>query len=227
MHALMTIRRAGCLVFIAAALMAGGCASKQSSTSNKDGHFDAGKEPEFTPQTHYAAGQLAESQGNVAAAIAQYEAAVKGDQKHAASLYRLGVLHAQKKEFNEAINAWKQYVKATDGNPTGFSNLGFCCELAGRRDDAEISYKKGIAKDPKNVPCRVNYGLMLARHGHISEATIQLQTVLTAAEVHYNLASVFEAQGRKSQARAEYEKAVTLNPGFGDAKQRLASIDKE
>src|SRR5205814_866074 len=101
------------------------------------------------------------SQGNNAAAIAQYEAAVKQDSKHAASLYRLGILYTQQKEYAAGIVAWKQFVKATKDEATGYSNLGFCCELAGRNDEAEMSYKKGIAADAHNVPCRVNYGLML------------------------------------------------------------------
>src|SRR4051812_7568362 len=95
-----------CVIAIAFSLAAVGCASKQEvsrSGASKTEFDKTTKNPEFTPETHYAAGQLAESQGNVAAAIAQYEAAVKRDSKHAASLYRLGILYTQQKKYTDAI----------------------------------------------------------------------------------------------------------------------------
>src|SRR5437870_3461293 len=52
--------------------------------------FDNAQDPPFKAQTWFAAGQLAESQGNSAAAIKHYEQALKLDPKHQPSLYRLG-----------------------------------------------------------------------------------------------------------------------------------------
>jgi Flp pilus assembly protein TadD len=70
----------------------------------------------------------------------------------------------------------------------------------------------------------VNYGLMLARQNRIGEATIQLQSVLTPAEVHYNLGSVYEWQGKKDRARVEFRKAIDLDPAFTEAETRLSAI---
>jgi Flp pilus assembly protein TadD len=70
----------------------------------------------------------------------------------------------------------------------------------------------------------VNYGLMLARAGRISESIAQLQVVLTPAEVHYDLASVFESEGKKTAAREEYQKAIDLDPDMSDAKVRISAV---
>jgi tetratricopeptide (TPR) repeat protein len=215
--------RFGCIAMLLLVATAVGCASKDSSARGTD-EFEKMKDPPLNAQTHFAAGQLAESQNNVSVAVTQYELARQRDHKHEGSLYRLGVLYSQMKNYPKAIEAWKDYASVTKESPTAMSNLGFCCELAGRNDEAEAAYKKGISKDPKNQPCRINYGLMLARNGHINEAMQQLQSVLPPAEVHYNLASVYQAQGRKEQARQEYQKAVELNPAFTDAKNRLADV---
>ena len=182
------------------------------------------KEPPITAQTRYAAGQLAESQGNGPRAVEQYEAGLRADPKHLASLYRLGVVHAQAKQFDKAIDAWKRYVKATNGAAAAYANLGFCHELAGQLAEAEAAYEKGIARDGRSEPCRVNYGLMLARLGRTSEATIQFQFVLPPAAVQYNLASVHEQQGRREQAKAGYRKALELDPNFVDAQTRLIAL---
>lgn len=212
------------------AMMLCGCQSSKNAGATAHSHtpddlkFETMQDPPFKARTHVAAGQLAESQGDTNRAIEQYLAAIKIEPKNKDALYRLGVVYCSARRYPDAIAAWKQYIKATDGDATGYSNLGFCRELAGDRREAENAYRKGIEKDPQNNPCRVNYGLLLARDNRITEATIQLQTVLTPAEVHYNLASVFEYEGRYDQARSEYRKALDLDPNLADAEARLSVI---
>jgi tetratricopeptide (TPR) repeat protein len=223
-----------CAFLLSIGLIAG-CASESSNrpprllgdqtSASARSDFDQAKDPPFTAETHVAAGQFAESQNNPAGAVIQYERAIKLEPKNTTALYRLGIVYAQQKRYEDAVRVWKQYVNVTDASATAFSNLGFCCELAGRNDEAEMAYRKGIAKDQRNAACRVNYGLMLARHGHINQAVIQLQVVLTPSQVHYNIASVLEGQGHKEQAKLEYQKAIDLNPSFNDARTRMAAIN--
>jgi tetratricopeptide (TPR) repeat protein len=191
----------------------------------EDGNFDRAKDPKYTPETRYAAGQLAESQKDLPRAVEQYREALKLNPDHLPSLYRLGIVYTQQRQYGLAIDVWNRYVVATRNSATAYSNLGFCYELAGQPDQAERAYKEGIARDSASDPCRINYGLMLARHNRINEATLQLQKVLSPAEVHYNLASVFESQGRRDQARLEYRKALELRPDFEDAQARLDAIE--
>jgi tetratricopeptide (TPR) repeat protein len=146
--------------------------------------FEKSEDPPITAETHFAAAQLAESQGEFAAAVKQYKEALKLDDKHTKSLYRLAICYSQLKKFPDAVAAWKKYIESTDNDANGYSNLGFCHELAGDIDHAEAAYLRGIEKDPKNVPCLTNYGLMLARIGRTAEATLQLQAVLPTADVH-------------------------------------------
>src|SRR3954465_12303146 len=92
-------------------------------------HFDGAKDPAFTAPTHFAAGQLAESQGAPQAAVEQYKEALKLDPKHQPSIYRLGVIYTQLKMYPQAIDAWKQYVSVTDGSAAAYGNLGFCYDV--------------------------------------------------------------------------------------------------
>jgi tetratricopeptide (TPR) repeat protein len=186
--------------------------------------FETSEDPPLTADTHFAAGQLAETQGDFAGAVKQYKEALKVDPKHKRSLYRQAICLSQVKKFPEAVASWKKYIEATGGEANGYSNLGFCHELAGQIDEAESAYLRGIERESKNVACRTNYGLMLARLGRTAEATLQLQAVLTPAEVHYNLASVLEHQNRKEAAKAEYRKAIELDPNLVDAQTRLSAL---
>ena len=140
------------------------------------------------------------------------------------SLFRLASVYTQQKNWPEAIATWEAYTRATNGSAAGFNNLGFCYELAGNLTEAERAYRNGIEKDPDDPSCRVNYGLMLARNGRVDDAMAQLRVVLTPAEVHYNLGSVAEQQGRKEEAKAYYRKALELDPKLHDAKARLVAL---
>ena len=186
--------------------------------------FEGSKDPKPNAATHFAAGQLAESQGAVGQAIVQYKHAVAADPKHLPSLYRLAMLYTQAEAYPEAIGVWKGFVKVTPNDATAWSNLGYCYELAGQPTEAEAAYKQGIAKDPKSGPCRVNYGLMLARTGREEESKGQLGAVLTPARVCYNLASVYEQQGKKGEAKLNYERALELDAELGEARERLAKL---
>jgi tetratricopeptide (TPR) repeat protein len=179
----------------------------------------------LTANIRFAAGQVAESQGDFHRAITQYEAAFKLDHTASVPLLRLGMIYTQLGQFDDAVNAWNRYIKATNGDASGYCDLGYTLELAQRFNEAEGAYKTAIAREPRKETARVDYGLMLARRGRMKEATEQLQTVLTPAEVHYNLASVLESEGKKEDARFEYEQALKFNPQMIDAQSRLAAIN--
>lgn len=216
-----------------------GCAAKRESVSGitsvpraqanemtaRHARFENARDPKPNAQTHFAAGRLAESQGAAGQAIVQYKHAVGIDPRHLPSLYRLGVLYTQVQAYSDAVNAWNKYLKGTEDDATAWSNLGYCYELAGQPGRAEEAYRRGIAKDPKNVPCRINYGLMLARIGRERDAIVQLRAVLPPAQVHYNLASVFEQQGRKALAKEHYWLALDWDRNFAEARERLAKME--
>jgi tetratricopeptide (TPR) repeat protein len=197
---------------------------EQIAVDRSDSKFDSVKEPKLTAETHFAAGQLADVQGSFDRAIVQYQAALKLRPNFPEALFRLGIDYMHLKQNPQAIATWKQYIKATNESANGYSNLGLAQQLAGDTAGAEESYRKGIERDPKNQHCRVNYGVMLAMQNRTSEATLQFQAVLTPAEVHYNLGSVYEQQGKLDEARAEYSEALKLDPKMRDAESRLASL---
>ena len=225
-------------VLVVALLLCGACSSKQEQSGSISGvsskqaaemeaqrnTFESSEDPPLNAETRFAAGQLAESQGATAQAVAQYTEAVNLNPNHQNAWYRLGVIYAQTKQFPQAIDAWQHYVKATNGAAAAYGNLGYCYELSGDRASAETAFQKGVQRDPHNVQCRMNYGLMLARAGREKEAVEHLQAVLKPAQVHYNLGSVYEQQGRKEMAKVHYKKAVELSPDFTDAQSRLANI---
>jgi tetratricopeptide (TPR) repeat protein len=229
------------VIFLSAALglsAAAGCAATHESASGisavpraqadqmtaQHARFENARDPRLTAQTHFAAGRLAESQGVTRQAIVQYKHAVSIDPRHLPSLYRLGVLYTQVNAYSDAIHAWNKYLTGTANDATAWSNLGYCYELAGQPARAEEAYLRGIEMDPKNAPCRINYGLMLTRLGREREAVAHLRAVLPPAQVHYNIASVFEQQGRKDEAKEHYWRALDWDQNLLAARERLSAL---
>ncbi len=195
------------------------------SAMGESAEFDKAKSPPIAAETHFAAGQLAESQSNFELALQRYEQALKIDPQHASTLYRSAIVYTELKQYPAAIGRWNRYVEASNGAAAGYNNLALTYELAAKPRDAEMSFKKGIAKHPKDQAIQVNYGLMLARIGRVAEADAQLKKVLQPAEAAYNMGSIYEEMGKKEQAKQKYEEALALNPKMSDAQARLAAID--
>jgi tetratricopeptide (TPR) repeat protein len=225
-------------VLVLVAVLASGCShnkrqvggvsslspEKAEALNAEHSKFEKSEDPPISAETYYAAGQLAESQDQPSTAITQYKSALKANPKHLPSMYQLGTLYTQLGMYVDGAGMWQQYVSATGGSAAAYGNLGFCYELARRPKEAEDAYKKGIAKNGSEQTCRVNYGLMLARQGRVEEAMVQLGAVLKPAEVHYNLGSVYEQQGKKESAKAEYQKALLIDVNLHDASKRLKGL---
>jgi tetratricopeptide (TPR) repeat protein len=186
--------------------------------------YEPAKQEPINADTRFAAGQLAESRGIFDEAIKQYQLALKLNPRHQATLFRLASLETQLKQYPQAIQTWKAYVQATNESATAWGNLGFCYELAGESNEAEAAYVRGISRDSRDQTCRMNYGLMLAARNDVDGALEQFASVLSPAEAHYNIGSVFEQQGRREQAKVEYRKALALDPNLSDAQKRLDAL---
>jgi len=199
-------------------------AARQQAMKDK---FEVSNDPPIQAQTFFASGQLLQAQGRFGEAIEQYKKALAVTPTYLDAIYGTATTYAQMKDFDNAIATWKKYVEKSGGSATAYNNLAFCQDLAGDPAAAETSYQHGLAIDPKNEPCHVNYGLMLARHGRANEGLVQLQMVLTPAKAHYDLASIYEQQGHTLEARAEYQQAIELDPTLREANQRLAALSKD
>lgn len=189
--------------------------------------FGTAKEPPVSAETHIAAGQVAESRDDLPGAVAQYEAAVKKAPKAARAWYLLGAARARTAQYDGSVAAWNQYIKLVGNDASAYANLGFTYDLSRRYDDAEKTYRRAIEIDPNNKPARTNYGLMLAKANRITEAQQQFAAVMPPAAVRYNVASVFEQQGKLDQAKGEYAAALKLDPKFKAAKVRLDALNEQ
>ena len=215
---------AACLIVVA------GCSGNQQAdpggqVSVDDRSIADAPTPAIKPQTFVAAGDLCASKGQFDKAAYQYQQALKTNPKDAPTARKLALARTKAGRMNEAIDAWKQYVTASDGSDDAYGSLGYAYELAAKPSEAESTYQAGITKHVDGPLCRVNYGLMLVRKYEVDNAVKQLSAVLKPAEVNYNIASVYAELGRKDLAQFYYKRALQCDPGFIPARQKLAMAD--
>jgi tetratricopeptide (TPR) repeat protein len=215
----------GCLVL---SLALAGCDASNSNhdpMANAPKPDDAIKNVPINADTRFAAAQLAEAKGDFHEAFVQYRAALKLEPQHLHSLYGMACLQVETRDYEAAIKTWNLYVKATKGSALAYCDLAYAEEWAGKTFAAKADYERAVKKDPKDENCRVNFGMMLARSGDMEAAAKQLGAALPESEVHYDLAAVYAARGNKMQARAEYQKALDLDPDLTDAKVKMAALN--
>jgi tetratricopeptide (TPR) repeat protein len=187
---------------------AGGCASSKGSALKE-------------ADQRFAQGQMLESRSQLDEAAVEYEKALKSNPNHVKAMEAVAHLYTRQQNYDDAIAMWRRYVKAMNGTADAYNNLAYCQDLAGWYAQAEHSYERAIEADPRHLYARVNFGLMLARHGRGTEGLCHLQCVLTPAEARYNLGLAYEEVGNTSAAQKEFRKAVEIDPDFGDAKAHI------
>lgn len=178
------------------------------------------------PETYMAAGKVAEASGRFDDAIVNYRAILKEQPDNKEATYRLAITLTLAKRADEALAAWERYVKLTNGSADAWSNFAYTHQLAGNWKEAEASYLRALQVEPKNRSARTNYGLMLAQRGRFDEAEEQLNQVLGAREVQYNLGSVHELRGEIAEARTCYQSAIAIDRNFREAQLRLRALDQ-
>src|SRR5687768_18405457 len=119
------------LLLIVALLAGCGSGNKKKDRSDapaRDGQrdpdqFEKSGDPPLNANTRFAAGQLAESMGDLNRAVQQYREAIKLDPKHRDAVFRLGSVLTQQRQYPEAIKTWEQYIEMTNHAPAAYNNL--------------------------------------------------------------------------------------------------------
>lgn len=130
-------------------------------------------------------------------------AALKDAYPDSAMVYsQLAAYYANQNQFDKAFAVIDARLKTNPGDMAVVFALGRTGALSGQNlDRAENALKSYIASPPA-----VN--------------------AVPPASVHFRLGMVYEREGKKDLARAEYNTALQLNPRFEDPKKALEAMDR-
>jgi tetratricopeptide (TPR) repeat protein len=154
-------------------------------------------------------GQMSEAARELRQAVAQKPALENIRIALGTVLSELGELEASADEYREALKS----------NPQSIDALYNLARVLGQEKNygAAISYlRRGLTVKPNDAAMGLALGIALAQNGNPEEAKHLLENVASghpeAAQVHYNLASLYAQQNLYRDAATEYAKALAIDP---------------
>ena len=106
-------------------------------------------------------------------------------------------------------------------------SLGDVLERTERLFEASKTYAEGLKREPDNVSLHARAGLLLARTGGGAETAVHLQEALRLspsfrADLHVALGAWLAEHGRLTEALAEYQKVLAVEPRHPGARNNRA-----
>ncbi len=172
----------------------------------------------------YQAGRLAESNGNPAAAIAQYERGLKDQPDHLPTLISLARLYDRQDDFDKAEQYYRRALKAEPDNAMAHNDLGLCLSRHNRSEAALESLRKAVSLEPNRKLYRNNLATVLVDLGRVDEAWTELKAAHPPAVAHYNLGYLLYHAGNRPRAQAEFTLAQQADPSLAAAQQMLDQL---
>jgi Flp pilus assembly protein TadD len=210
-------------------------APSQARTSDPKTQFQEKATDRQRFQVHIDFGRVFETQGNIDAAILEYQDALAVVQsKRRGTLHpadealahrRIGGAMDRQGRFAQAETHYKKALKISPKDPKIWNDAGYSYYLQGRWGDAERALKTAARLSPDDDRIRTNLGLTLAAAGRTDEALPLLSKSNGDAVGHANLGYLLAASGQVDLARRQYETALSLRPDLQLARRALARLD--
>jgi protein O-mannosyl-transferase len=175
---------------------------------------------------HTNLGLVLNQNGQVDAAIAEYEAALRIQPAHARTHNNLGNALLGLGRTQEAIAHYEKALDIEPGFAQAHNNIGIALGQSGRVAEAITHFQKAIEISPAYANAHSNLGSAFLMNGNLNEARRELLRALEirpdSAEDHKQLGDLLLKQGRASDAIIHYRKALQLQPNNAGLQRRLA-----
>ena len=159
--------------------------------------------------------------GRFEEAIAQLQAALKLRPENGDGWATLGSVYKQANHLPDAVSALTEAIRLLPNQPGPHITLAGVLSQQGDSAGAASERKKAsdltrVAVNRQRATFATNTGNLLMQKGQISDAIQRYQDAIVSdpgyAEAHRQLAIALDRQGRTSEAKAERDKAATLEP---------------
>jgi tetratricopeptide (TPR) repeat protein len=149
-----------------------------------------GEQPGEAAQ-HRARGSSLLAQGQPAAALTAFRAAIAVDPADALSHDAIGIILGDSGDLAGALDAFREATRLAPDFSRAFFHLGLAHERIGRVQDAVAAYVRALRLEPGLAEARYGLGSATATLGDLDGAIAQLRQVVgrlpDLAEAHYNL----------------------------------------
>jgi tetratricopeptide (TPR) repeat protein len=176
----------------------------------------------------HLSGQIAESKGDHATALAFIAQAIAANGHIAAFHVSEGVVLLALGRLDEARRALQRALCLDRDSAEAHNVLGNVLLRLGERDASLACYRRALALRPHYVEARNNLGSALRALGRLDEAESQLRRALELRPGYAaglaNLGLVLQEQGRYREALDAYDRAVASDPAHATAHGNRAML---
>ena len=180
-------------------------------------------------------GDLLLSRGDAAGAVPYFEAASNAEPRSAVAATELGTALASASRMAEAIQQFRRALEFDPAFTDARYNLASAEAATGEVELAIGDFRQVVAERPDDKSAKQHLGEaivlrgdQLADKGEFDEAARYYREAIVLrpgdAELHTNLGMVLARRERFAEARAEFEAAVRIDPGFQPATKALAAL---
>jgi protein O-mannosyl-transferase len=133
----------------------------------------------------------------------------------------LGVSFMARRDYDKAIEQFKNSIRIRNNNPLAYNNLGVISLERNDPAQAAVEFNRAIVCNPRYPEAYNNLAKALAALGRTNEAIGQVRTAVSlsprTAAYHFNLARLYDMEQRFQEAVPEYREAVRLEPELFEA----------
>ncbi|MFQ5882492.1 MAG: tetratricopeptide repeat protein [Candidatus Methylomirabilales bacterium] len=152
------------------------------------------------------------------------------DREMAATHYDLGLAYLNTANFRMAIPELTKAVEMVPSDPVYHNALGIALMADRRLDEAIKAFEEAVRADARFSEAKNNLASVYMLKGNPEKARTILLEVLkdpfypTPEYAYFNLAKIFEQQGKLDQAIREYRRALDIQPDYVEAHNNLGIL---
>ncbi len=128
-------------------------------------------------------------------------------------------MRGARREVREALVTCDRAIAIDSRNAVAHYNRGVVLVALGRSVEAVASYDRAIAANPDYIEALLNRGNLLEQLGRFEDAMASANRIIASKPDHsraWNNRSTLLKLARHADAIASYEKALAIDPGFGE-----------
>jgi Tfp pilus assembly protein PilF len=150
--------------------------------------------------------------------------------------YAMATVYVDQKKFAEAEQEYKTVIAADPKRARAYSQLAFISIFEKKDSEAPALFRKAVETDPEYLPGYFGVARSDLLSGQsLDEAERDFKKYLSRwpeegdpslANAHWRLGQVYEKQGKKDLAIAEWQEALKLAPNYKAAQESLKAAGK-
>lgn len=175
--------------------------------------------PNANAKSYVAYGIANGAKGDLNAAIAAFNQAIKIDAQNAPAYYNRGLAYSLQNKLNEAISDYSQAIQIDPKYKEAYYQRGSLKGQQGNFDEAINDFSEVIKLDPKYAPAYYNRGHVKYFNGDLNGALDEINQALgldpTFSYSYFIRGLIRHAQGHRAEATSDFQKSSGL--GFSYA----------